>query len=49
MISDEDELLGEPQRPKARRQCDLRRLVDDADVELPLGKDRSVRVAGSGQ
>ena len=49
MVSDEHKLLGESERPKARRQRDLRSLVEDADVELPLGEDRPVRVEGSGQ
>lgn len=39
VVADEDELVGEAERPEARRERDLRRLVDDAEVEAALDED----------
>lgn len=41
VVSHEDERVDEAERPKTGRQRDLRRLVDNADVESPLDEDGS--------
>lgn len=41
MVAHENEGLGEAERSKAGRQRDLRRFIDDADVELAPGEDRT--------
>jgi hypothetical protein len=41
VVSNENERVGEAERPKTGWQRDLRRLVDDADVEPPLDEDGS--------
>ena len=43
VVAHEDERVGVSQRAETRRERDLRRLVDDADVELASCEDGSVK------
>lgn len=41
MITDEHELVGEPERPQAGRKSNLRRFINDTVIESPTREQRA--------